>query len=195
MPWEKSFDEELAVEKAMDVFWQKGFEAASISDLLSAVDLSKGSFYNAFGDKRQLFVRSLIKYEAEKRRVYLAGLEALDDPVEAINRFFEHAVADMEADSTHKGCFLVNTSLEIADHEEDVKKLVHTGIGEIEAFFRRCIEVGQARGVISDLLVPETSAKILLSLNVAIRVLGRGAYTENSLVVIASEAKRLIQPA
>jgi TetR/AcrR family transcriptional repressor of nem operon len=57
MPWEKSFNEETALEKAMQVFWEKGFEPASIADLLEGTGLNRGSLYNAFGGKQQLFVK------------------------------------------------------------------------------------------------------------------------------------------
>ena len=57
MPWEKSFDEETAVESAMQVFWEKGFEPASIADLLAGTGLNRGSLYNAFGGKQQLLFR------------------------------------------------------------------------------------------------------------------------------------------
>ncbi len=63
MPWEKSFDEEVAIEKAMLVFWEKGFEPASIADLLEGTGLNRGSLYNAFGGKQQLFVKALLKYD------------------------------------------------------------------------------------------------------------------------------------
>ncbi|EAT12054.1 TetR/AcrR family transcriptional regulator [Bermanella marisrubri] len=192
MPWEKSFNEDTAVENAMAVFWEKGYDAASISELLKAVKMSKGSFYNAFGSKRDLFLRSLDKYESDRRRVFLSQLEAMDDPVQAIHRFFDTIVNEMLTDETRKGCFLINTSLELVNHDQQINDLVKSGIAEIEAFFKRCIEVGQAREQIPHNLTAETTAKILLSLAVSIRVLGRGGFNEKSLRVIAHEAKTLV---
>ncbi len=64
MPWEKSYNEETAVENAMQVFWEKGFEPTSIADLLAGTGLNKGSLYNAFGGKQQLFVKALQKGSA-----------------------------------------------------------------------------------------------------------------------------------
>ena len=124
MPWEKSFDEELALDKAMQVFWAKGFEPASIADLLAGTGLNRGSLYNAFGSKRQLFLRALAKYDQARRRPLLASLEALDDPVRAIHEFFDAIVAETVEDQQHKGCFLFNTALEIASHDEQVNAIV-----------------------------------------------------------------------
>jgi len=191
MPWEKSFDEEKAIEKAMQVFWEKGFEPASITDLLAGTGLNRGSLYNAFGGKQQLFVKALKKYDL-RRQVMLAKLEAMDDPHKAITTFFDNTVTNTIADQAHKGCFLFNTALQINTHDEEVNTIVTNGVKEIEAFFRRSIEVGQARDQISKELVPEDTAKALLALIVAIRVLGRGVFTEASLCTIADEGKRMV---
>jgi len=192
MPWEKSFNEETALEKAMQVFWEKGFEPASIADLLGGTGLNRGSLYNAFGGKQQLFVKTLLKYDRDYRRTLLAELEALDSPKKAIATFFDVIVARTVSDQNHKGCFLFNTALEITRHDEKVTEIVTNSVREIEAFFRRSIEVGQARGDIPKALDPEATAKALLALIVAIRVLGRGVFAEAALHTIADEGKRLV---
>ncbi len=192
MPWEKAFDEELAVDRAMQVFWEKGYEPSSLADLIKATGINRGSFYNAFGGKQQLFLRALEKYEQENRRNVLAELEALNNPIEAIEGLFQGIIEEAQTDDARKGCFLINTALDIAHHETDVADLVEKGIRETEAFFRRCIEVGQARSEIPAGIEPEETAKALMSLLVAIRVLGRGIYSENELVSIAKQATRLI---
>lgn len=191
MPWEKSFDEEIALEKAMQVFWEKGFEPASIADLLEGTGLNKGSLYNAFGGKQQLFVKALKMYDRDRQSM-LAKLEALDNPRQAIVTLFDNIVATTVADKDHKGCFLFNTALQINTHDEEVNTLVTNGVREVEAFLRRSIEVGQARGDMPKELNPETVAKTLLALIVAIRVLGRGVFTETALRTIADEGKRMI---
>ncbi len=193
MPWEKSFNEETALEQAMQVFWKKGFEPASIADLLQGTGLNKGSLYNAFGGKHQLFVKALRKYDRDHRQGMLARLEALDDPKKAIATFFDAIVAETVADRDHKGCFLFNTALELTTHDEEVNAIVTNGVRETEAFFRRSIEVGQARGDLPEELDPEATAKALLALIVAIRVLGRGVFAEAALHTIADAGKRLMK--
>lgn len=192
MPWEKSFDEETAIENAMQVFWEKGFESSSLSNLLKSTKLNKGSLYNAFGNKEQLFIKTLQKYD-RNRQVMLAQLEALDDPQKAIAVFLDSTVAITVTDPNHKGCFMVNTALEINAHKNDeVNAIVSNGLREVEAFFRRSIEVGQVRGDISKEIIPETTAKALLGLAVAIRTLGRGIFQEAALQTIADEGKKMV---
>lgn len=191
MPWEKSFDEQNAIENAMHVFWEKGYEATSIANLIESTGINRGSLYNAFGGKRQLFTQSLLKYDNETRRAFLAQLEALDNPKLAFKTLFDALVQQSENDAQPKGCFLVNTSVEIAFHDQETKDIVTQGFIEFEAFFRRGIEVAQTRGYMPTTLNASVTAKLLFSLVVAIRVLGRGVYDERSLKVIAEQAEHL----
>ncbi len=193
MPWEKTFDEDDAIAKAMKVFWAKGFEPASMADLIASTGISRGSLYNAFGGKEQLFVKTLRKYDTDNRRAILAEMEAMDDPKNAIAALFDGIVADTLADSEKKGCFLINTASTLATQSEDVNQIVRNGLREIEAFFRRCIEVGQARKVFPQRIDPEATAKALLGMIVAIRVLGRGMFDKPALEAIAAQAQRLLQ--
>ena len=192
MPWEKSFDEEDAIAKAMKVFWEKGFEPASITDLVASTGITRGSLYNAFGGKEQLFVKALLKYDQENRRAMLAELEAMDDPKRSITTLFDGIVAETLADTEKKGCFLVNTSSELATHGEEVNRIVRNGIREFEAFLRRSIEVGQARKDFPESLDAAATAKALLAMIVAIRVLGRGVFDKSALTTIADQALRLL---
>ncbi|MDP1697928.1 MAG: TetR/AcrR family transcriptional regulator [Xanthomonadaceae bacterium] len=177
----------------MKVFWAKGFEPASMADLIASTGISRGSLYNAFGGKEQLFVKTLRKYDTDNRRAILAEMEAMDDPKNAIAALFDGIVADTLADSEKKGCFLINTASTLATQSEDVNQIVRNGLREIEAFFRRCIEVGQARKVFPQRIDPEATAKALLGMIVAIRVLGRGMFDKPALEAIAAQAQRLLQ--
>lgn len=192
MPWEKSFDEDDALAKAMKVFWEKGYEPASIADLIAGTGITRGSLYNAFGGKEQLFVKTLLKYDRENRRAMLAELEAMDDPKRAIITLFDGIVAETFADSEKKGCFIVNTASELATHGEEVNRIIHNGIREFEAFLRRSIEVAKARKEMPESLDPEATAKALFAMIVAIRVLGRGVFDEPALTTIANQALRLL---
>lgn len=193
MPWEKSFDEDEAVGKAMKVFWEKGFEPASMANLIAGTGITRGSLYNAFGGKEQLFVKALLKYDKDNRRALLAELEAMDDPIRAIAALFDGIVAETVADPEKKGCFLVNTAAEIATHGEEVNRIIRNGLRELEAFLRRSLEVAQVRKQIPASLDPEATAKGLMAMIVGIRVLGRGVFDEAALKEIAAQAQRLLR--
>jgi len=191
MPWEKSFNEQKAIENAMLVFWEKGYEVTSISNLTENIGINRGSLYNAFGGKRQLFIQSLQKYDLEIRKATLAELESLDNPTLAFKALFDLLVQQAHDDTQKKGCFLVNTALEFKYHDSNIQSIVTQGFMEFEAFFRRGIELSQTRGEMPSKLDSHGTAKALLSLVIAIRVLGRGVYDESALRTIADQARLL----
>ena len=192
MPWEKSFNEQNAIEDAMNIFWEKGYEATSIANLIEGTGVNRGSLYNAFGGKRQLFTQSLLKYDVQTRRKFLAELEALDNPVLAFKTLFNTLVQQAQSGAQPRGCFLVNTSIEIATHDKETKDIVIQAFTEFEAFFRRGIEVAKARSEMPSNIDAAATATVLFSLVVAIRVLGRGAFDQLSLQVIADQAQHLV---
>lgn len=192
MPWEKSFDESDVIERAMDVFWKKGYAATSISDITDATGIKRGSLYNAFDGKHDLFVRALLKYGGERRTNKLQMLETVEDPREAIAMFFDSIVKATLDDPDKKGCLLFNTALEFSSHDDDVKKLVSQGINEVVTFFEGRIDRGKELGSIRNSLDTQSTAKALVALVVGIRVLGRGAFGKAALRQVAQQAVDLI---
>lgn len=194
MPWEKSFNEQTAIESAMHIFWEKGYEATSISNLIDGTGVNRGSLYNAYGGKRELFTQSLQNYDTHTRKAFLAELEALDNPLLAFKTLFDTLVQQAQSEEYPKGCFLVNTSIEIETHNQEIKDIVTKAFTEFEAFFRRGIEVAKARAEMPENIDPAAIAKVLFSLVIAIRVLGRGIFEQSALQVIADQALHLVSP-
>jgi len=192
MPWEKSFDTDQAIDRATQVFWAKGYEATSLADLMNAMGINKGSFYNAFGSKKKLFTESLLKYDREQRKQFFADLSAMNDPVTAITKIFDELVGQSLSDKELKGCFLVNTALDLPNHDKDTKGTVTRGFKEVVSFFKAQIELGQTSGVIPSEINPDITSKGLFALLVGLRVLSRGAYDYESLKAIRTQAVDLI---
>ena len=122
MPRPKEFDPDHALDKAMHVFWHKGYEATSMEDLLNAMDLNRGSLYDTFGDKRQLFLKVLDRYchgfVGEK-------FSLLDQPGPAIptlRRFIHGMIDGALADPQRRGCLIANTVMELAPHEKEIAR-------------------------------------------------------------------------
>ncbi len=188
MPWVKEFDVDEAVDRAKHVFWLKGYEATSISDLVEAMGINKGSLYNAFGSKKELFVRAILKYDRENRQAALKQLEEMDDPIMAIQALFDSLIAESEADTEHKGCFLVNTALELPNHSDDIKELVAEALLDFEQFFERLLVLAKERGDVPKTLNTANVAKSLLSQVVGTRVLARGVFGSEGLQAIRTQA-------
>ena len=192
MPWEKDFDVDVAVDRAMKVFWAKGYEPTSISDLTQAMQINKGSLYNAFGSKKALFTRALLKYDREKRQAAIRQLEAMDDPVASIRTLFDSLIAESQADVECKGCLLVNTALDLPNHSEDIQEMVTSALEDLRRFFERTIRLAQERSQVPANLDPRQAATSLLTQVVGLRVLARGAFDADSLKAIGSQALEAI---
>jgi TetR/AcrR family transcriptional repressor of nem operon len=192
MPWEKAFDLDEATDKAIAVFWQKGYEATSISDLVAGMEINKGSLYNAFGSKKALFDRALLRYDQNNRQKFLRELEALEDPRVAIATLFDGLIAETGADIENRGCFLINTALELPNQTADVKNMVTSALYEFEGFFKRMILKGREKGSIPADIDAEAASKSILALVVGLRVLARGTYDAESLRGLKAGAMKLI---
>lgn len=192
MPWEKTFDESDVIEKAMHVFWEKGYAATSISDITEATGVKRGSLYNAYDGKEDLFMRSLLKYDREQRKQQLLQLAAVKDPREAIVMFFDYCVKESLQDPGKKGCLLVNTALDYSLHDDEVQNVVSNAMKELTTFFEKQIKRGRENGGIPGSVEPRPTARALIALLAGLRVLGRGTFGKTALHQISDQAKRLI---
>ncbi|MGX1497434.1 TetR/AcrR family transcriptional regulator [Roseibium aggregatum] len=131
----RSFDEAAALESAMNVFWQKGFEATSLDDLTKAMGLSRSSFYATFGCKQTLFLRALEHYSENGIRGLKEVAEtATDDPVDAMMQ----ALSDPKGGP--RGCLLVNCITELAPHDDKVAEIGRRHLENIEDLFAAAID-------------------------------------------------------
>ncbi|WOO40246.1 TetR/AcrR family transcriptional regulator [Rubellicoccus peritrichatus] len=192
MPWEKSFNVEQAIDSAKLQFWKNGYSDSPMSDLLKVTGLTKGSFYNAFGSKRNLFIRTFKKYDRESQ-AFLHQLIAMDSPKEAIRTFFDGLVETTIYDQDKKGCFTVNMLICIKSYDEEIQNLVRGSVLSVETFLKQMVELGQTRGEIPADLVPEMAAKFLVGAMVSIRVLGRGTYDPKEVRELADQAFSIVQ--
>jgi TetR/AcrR family transcriptional repressor of nem operon len=192
MPWEKQFDSDAALEKAMAAFWARGYEATSVQDLVERMGINRGSLYATFGDKRQLFLAALRRYDEQHRKAWVAGLTGAMAPRAAVLAVFEDAVAAALGAKARDGCLLVNTALELSPHDPEIAALIAQSLKEMEGFFRAKIEEGQAEGTIPGRVDGAEVAGALLSLFLGLRVLARSRPEEPLLRAIARQAEALI---
>src|SRR5271166_6412841 len=116
----REFDEATALEAAIECFWQRGYEATSVRDLAEKMGLSTPSLYNAYGDKHALFVQALERYLDNSARALIKRLEESLPPKEAVRRFIEEIIERSVNDRERRGCFLINSALEVAPHDREL---------------------------------------------------------------------------
>jgi TetR/AcrR family transcriptional repressor of nem operon len=169
----KAFDEDRAIDLAVDCFWAHGFEATSVRDLAEAMGIGGASLYNAYGDKRELFARALERYANRSMRERISRIEARFAPKQAIGAFLAEIIDRSVKDPDCKGCLLVNTALDVGPHDSGIGGLVDGYLGEIRAFFRRSLEAAQRGGQVPRRLDADVVSAHLLGIVLGIRVLAR----------------------
>ena len=108
----KSFSEDAALEKALELFWRRGYQGAGLTELLQAMGIARQSLYDTFGNKRRLFIRTIEYYRDTRLAQALALLEREGSPlrnVKDVVRFFERLALDKRA----RGCLVANALVEL----------------------------------------------------------------------------------
>jgi TetR/AcrR family transcriptional repressor of nem operon len=188
----REFDETAALDAAVACFWQRGYEATSVRELADKMGISAPSLYNAYGDKHALFVRALERYLDRSMRARIRRLEESLPPKRAVHRFIEEIIAHSLNDQERRGCFLINSALEVAPHDRKLGALIADRLAEIEAFFCRSIKTAQGQGKIPRDRVAKDLARLLLGVVLGVRVLARSKPERALLEGIARPALALL---
>ncbi|GGP96693.1 TetR/AcrR family transcriptional regulator [Streptosporangium pseudovulgare] len=171
----KQFDPDAAVERAMDVFWRKGYAGTTPQDLVDALGIGKGSLYNTFGSKHALFELALRRYRDSQATALVEMLEE-PGPVRARLRRTLGFLAEMDlADPDRRGCMAVNAAAELAGTDEAATELVRRMFARTEDAFRALIEEGQRSGEIAPGRDPAALGSLLLNTVVGLRLMARVA--------------------
>ena len=173
MPRPRGFRENEVLDAAIECFWRRGLEATSVRDLSEATGLGQPSLYNAFGDKRQLFARSLERYAEQSMRARIRRLEEEHAPADAIRTFFRELITRSLGDPDRRGCLIVNSALEVAPHDAALRRTIGIYLSEIEGFFRRCLERARDDGSLPPEHDVDDLARQFLGLLLGLRVLAR----------------------
>jgi len=177
----REFDEEAALEAAMDAFWQKGFEATSLADLCTCTGLHKGSLYQAFGDKHALFMRSLKHYADTEFKEGAAVILQHESPLEGI-RALVREICNYAAEG--KGCLMINSMVELAPHDPEVKKAIQQEgqrrIRVVTELLARAQQLGEIRAD----LVPEKLAQQLMIALAGSAAMVKGLVTTDQVLEI-----------
>lgn len=172
----REFDEDEVLERALEAFWRRGFDATSVSDLLAATGLAKGSLYKAFGDKRSLMLRALERYLERSYGHVRATLLDAPSAGEGIEAWL-HRVADRATQPESKGCFAVNCTVQTAPHDSEVRALIVAHRERMLRLFEDVIARGIERGELREGVRPEVAARLVGTLVNGLQVSGKAGLT------------------
>lgn len=183
------FDRSQAVNRALVLFWRKGYQASSLADLLAAMGIGRSSFYAAFTDKRSLFIECLDLFWA-RTLALLQRARAEMPPVDALQSFFERNFIGARGAQGNLGCMLVNTVLEMADVDDELAARASHHLGEMQRIFQACLQDAGAAAERAEEL-----AAMLMLFNEGIRVSSRRRLPDAQHLQPIAATFRLIRSA
>jgi TetR/AcrR family transcriptional repressor of nem operon len=160
----REFDEDIALERAMDVFWRKGYLATSTDDLMEAMGIGRGSFYNTFGSKRKVYLRTLDRYLdlLEEGGPYRM-LREMEPGGEALQALLGSYLESVASEHGAHGCYFVHVAKEHRGEDPEVQRAIRAGIGRMRKILTDHMKVAQEQGILPDHIDPSQAALLMMA--------------------------------
>ena len=169
----KAFNEDEVLDRAVEVFWAKGYEATSMRDLVEAMGIQRGSLYATFGNKQQLFLQSLERYGKVVVKQFLDILESKESGVESIELFFAQLVEHLLTAGPLRSCLVTNSAIERGLRDEETRQHVLVLLKALEQGFYQTLQRAYAKGELSQNLDLKKTAIFLTSSMQGLLVMGK----------------------
>lgn len=155
----RGFEENRVLDAAMNTFWNQGYEGTSLKDLCSATGLHKGSLYQAFGDKHQLFLKSLKYYMEQSFKEVAASAYLHDSPMANLRSLLNEITTKC---IKGEGCMVINSLIEMAPHDQEVQQMIEQSYAMKQRFLTDLIDRAQRDGEITIKQDPDRLAAVLM---------------------------------
>lgn len=166
----KVFNEEEVLNKAVNLFWEKGYNGTSAQDLVDELGISRSSLYDTYGDKFQLFKGSLLQYRKQFVGSMIDVIDNSNDFEKTLKDIFHYVVTESMQVKCSKGCFMVNSTVELAPHNVEIAEIVNENMQDIEDALFRLIKKGQDAGQFSKTNTPRSLARFVFNTISGLRV-------------------------
>ncbi|PRP97617.1 HTH-type transcriptional repressor ComR [Enhygromyxa salina] len=181
MPRAKTFDPDVALDRAVELFWRCGYDGASMVKLLEFMGISRQSLYDTFGDKHRLYLAAVDRYRA-KLRVQLKEMLATEESgVAGIRAGFEAVMRVVVEDPEHRSCLMANAALELGQRDPEVRARVAEHLRDIEELFYGALERAIAAGEVPEGRGARSLARFLTNSIHGVGVMARGGLEEGVL--------------
>ena len=188
----RQFDRDEALDRAMELFWQKGYGATSMSDLVEHMGLSKQSLYNTFGDKRALFLEALDRYAERSGHLVAAELHREDIDAQGLRGLFRRIARGMSC-SGPRACMMAATSLEVGAADCEVSARVRAYLEGTRVAFEGAIERCAERGELTCSSSPRAIARHLINTLGGLGVMGRSGATPEEVDEVVDVALSVLK--
>ena len=180
------FNRAEVLEKSVEVFWKNGYCNTSVSNLVDATNLKPGSIYAAFDSKEGLFIASLNHYGGKGSKVLKKIVDEANSPLEGIKEFFINILSEIKNDN-HKGCLLVNTTLEFDPNKPLIQNEVNKHLSSIESIILSALDMAHKDTKLPNNITPKELAKFLMVNIWGIRILAKTNPSKESLDAIQKQ--------
>jgi TetR/AcrR family transcriptional regulator, transcriptional repressor for nem operon len=168
----KQFDRDEVLDRAVVVFWTRGYEATSIDDLVEATGINRGSLYGTFGDKRRLFLAALDRYWDTIANAMTVELSD-SDPRRAVERMFDALIRRTSDPKFPRGCLITNTSLECPTSGDEIARKIAERLGQQETAIYHVLRKAQAEGALNSAHDARALARFFLGVAWGINAVNR----------------------
>ncbi|AQW49323.1 TetR/AcrR family transcriptional regulator [Streptomyces violaceusniger] len=172
----KEFDPEAALQSALELFWQRGYEATSMADLVDHLGIGRASIYATFGSKHELYLKAMDRYAETRDPSLLTELSqpgpALPAVRAVVRRFAEEAASP---EMRLAGCLVTNTAAELAPHDPAAARRVELSWDHVETPLCSALIRAQAQGELPEDRDPRALARMLFVLMQGLRVVGKAS--------------------
>src|SRR5882672_1050813 len=185
----RAYEPEVALGKALDLFRKDGFAATSLDDLSAATGMNRPSLYGAFGDKRELYIKSYQRYRADARAA-MADIFRVELPIrKRLQRIFAVALdIYLSGDEGPRGCFTVMTAASEAVADPQIRAMVLEGFSELDKAFAACFRLAKEKGELTEAADPAVLAQLASSTIHTIALRARARVPRKDLEAIAKGA-------
>ena len=185
----RAYEPEVALGQALDLFRKGGFAATSLDDLSAATGMNRPSLYGAFGDKRELYIKSYARYRADARAA-MTEIFRGDMPIgERLKRIYAAALDIYVADvSEPRGCFTVMTAASEAVADPEIRAMVLDGFAELDKAFASCFRRAKEKGELRPSADPAVLAQLASATIHTIAIRSRARVPRKELEAIANGA-------
>ena len=188
----REFNESDALGDAMNLFWRRGYESASLSEITAATGLSKSSLYDTFGNKHELLLSSLQFYVENMVEPSLTVLEEGRSARAAIEQRFEMIIEMLCGPGPRCGCLIANTTLELGARDEAVAERLRAAQDMVRQAYARAIERGQAAGEIDAAKDAQSLARYIMACLAGMICLSKAGFDAPMLRDIAATTMHAI---
>ncbi|MEU1078114.1 MULTISPECIES: TetR family transcriptional regulator [unclassified Streptomyces] len=184
----KEFDPDAALQSALELFWQRGYEATSMADLVDRLGIGRASIYATFGNKHELYLKALDRYGEAHTAILLRELSGPGPALPAVRAVVHRFATDSTAAATRRdGCFVTNTAAELGARDSAAARRVEQSWERLETLLHSALVRAAAQGELAPGRDPRALARMFLVLMQGMRVMGR-ACEDPARVREAAEA-------